>query len=325
MNLKFDTILPSLGVFPEKYEPAGYFDDIKVDRKLEIMSKAGFTGLGMAYPIDDDLPSDPDSLIKKLHNNNLVISTVMARTWRDRKWKHGAFAVSNRNRRNEAVKLFKEAIDFARAANADNVLLWSAHDGFDYPFQADYKTSWENFIETVKEIGAHDARVKIAIEYKLKEPRQKFFISNIGKLMILLNEVGLENVGGVLDIGHSYQAQENASESLIILEKYKKLFQVHLNDNYKDADSDMLFGSINFFENLEFFYYLLKTDYNSWLSFDIISPRIDRIRSLELSIKAAIKYKVLAEKLLEHSKTIDTNLKNYNFADNMELILDLLK
>ena len=96
--------------------------------------------------------------------------------------------------------------------------------------------------------------MRIAIEYKSKDPRQRQYVGNVGKLMMLLNDIGLDNVGGVIDTGHSLMAQESLSESLAILDAHGKLFQIHLNDNYKDSDPDMVLGAINFWETLEFFY-----------------------------------------------------------------------
>lgn len=325
MELKIDAILPVLGIFSEKYTPDGYYDEIKLEEKLEIMSKIeGLSGLFVTYPLTPELPQDPDQLIRKLSNYNLVVSNILVRLWRDRKWKYGAYSTTEKGIRREAIKLFKEGIDFARHVRADSVLLWPAHDGFDYPFQTDYMESWNNLVETIREIGEYAKNVKIAIEYKCKDPRQKQYISNVGKLMMLINEIGLDNVGGALDIGHSFMAQENIAESLVILNRYKKLYQIHLNENYKDADPDMIFGTINFWENLEFFYYLSKTDFDGWLSLDIISPREDRVKSLQLSVRMVKEYKRLAEKLSSYSNQIDENLKRYNFVDNVNLLLDIL-
>ena len=142
--------------------------------------------------------------------------------------------------------------------------------------------------------------------------------------MMLLNEVNLENVGAALDTGHALMANESLAESLIILDTNDKLFQIHLNDNYKDADPDLIFGTINFWEILEFFYFLNKTDFEGWSSIDTVSPRDDRIKSLKLSSKITWKYKEMADKLTKHSDEIDKNLKGYHFADNMNLITDIL-
>ncbi len=324
MKLNVDAHLWCLGTYAERYVPGGYFDPIDLDDQLEIMSKIdGLTGLFVFYPTPP-MPTDPDNLLKKLADNNLKVSNLAVEGWSDRKWKNGAFSTNEANIRKESVKLFKEAIDFSKEIKAESVLLWPAHDGFDYPFQCDYRDGWKYLVETIREIGEYDPSVKIAVEYKSKDPRQKQYVNTVGKTMMLLGDVGLDNVTGVIDVGHSLMAGEHLAESLVILNSHHKLGQIHLNENYKDADPDMIFGTINFWEILEFFYYLNRTDYEGWSSIDTIVPRDDRAKSLEMGVKLIWKYKKMADSLSKHAEEIDGNLKGYRFANNMELITDLV-
>ncbi len=324
MKLKIDAHLWCLGTYAERYVPGGYHDDMKLEEKLEAFSKIeGLTGLVVFYPTDP-LPSDPDKLLKLLANYNLKVSVMEPEVWSDRKWRDGAFSATDARVRKDAVKRLKESIDLGKALKAESVLLWPAHDGFDYPFQYDYTIGWKNLVETVREIGQYDSSVKIAIEAKSKDPRQKQLISDTGKALAFINDVGLDNVGCALDVGHALMAGESLAESLMLIDGHKKLFQIHLNDNYKDADPDMILGTVNFWEILEFFYFLNKTDYQSWSTIDIIAARDDRFKTLELAVKMTLKLKELADKLTKHSKTIDENFKGYRFADNMNLITDLL-
>ena len=324
MKLNVDAHLWCLGTYAERYVPGGYFDPIELDDQLEIMSKIkGLTGLFIFFPTPP-MPTDPDKLVKKLSDNNLKVSNLAVEGWSDKKWKHGAFSTNEANIRKEAVKLFKEGIDFSKEIKADTVLLWPAHDGFDYPFQCNYRDGWKYLVETIREIGEYDPSVKIAVEYKSKDPRQKQYVNTVGKTMMLLNDIGLDNVTGVIDVGHSLMAGEHLAESLVILDSHHKLGQIHLNENYKDADPDMIFGTINFWEILEFFYYLNKTDFEGWSSIDTIVPRDDRAKSLEMGVKLIWKYKSMADKLSKYSDEIDRNIQGYRFADNVELITDLV-
>jgi len=324
MKLNVDAHLWCLGTYAERYVPGGYYEEMDVEDQLEIMSKIeGLTGLFTFYPLPP-LPQDPDKLVKKLANYNLKVSNIAMEVWGDRKWKYGSFSTTEENVRREAVKLFKEGIDFAREVKADSVLLWPAHDGFDYPFQADYRDGWKNLVETIREIGEYDTNMKIALEAKSKDPRQKQYVSDTGKALALINDIGLDNVGAALDVGHALMAGENLAESLCLLDSHNKLYQIHLNENYKDADPDMIFGTINFWELLEFFYYLNQTDFEGWSSIDIIAAREDRESALRLGVDLIWKLKGLADKLSEKSDIIDANLKGYRFTDNMQLIKDLV-
>jgi xylose isomerase len=324
VKLNVDAHLWCLGTYAERYVPGGYFEPMDTDRQLEIMSKIeGLTGLFTFYPTPP-LPADPDKLVKKLAGYNLRVSNLAVECWADRKYRHGGFSTTEEKIRKGTVRLFKDAIDFSKEVGAQSVLLWPAHDGLDYPFQCSYRDAWKRLVETIREIGEHDPSVTVAVEYKSKDPRQKQYVSNVGKLMMLLNDVGLANVTGVIDVGHALMVQENLAESMTLLDSHGKLGQVHLNENYKDADPDMIFGTINFWEILELFYHLNKTDFQGWCSIDTIVPRDDRARSLQMGVKLIWRYKRLADILQEHAAEIDANLQGYRFADNMELISDLV-
>lgn len=313
-----------LGTYAERYVPGGYYDDLSIDEMLEIFSKTeGLDGVFQMYP-PALMPDDPVKVQKKFSEYNLKVSEVFIESWSDRKWKNGAYSTTEKDVRKEAIRIFKEGIDFAKELNAYSVLFWPAHDGFDYPFQANYYDGWKYLVETLQELGEHDPGVKIAVESKNKDPRQRQYVSNTGKLMMLLNEVGLDNVGGALDVGHALMAQEHLAESVVILDRAKKLFQIHLNENYRDADPDMIFGTVNFWEILEFYYYMNKTDYDGWQAIDIIAPRDDRAKSLQTGVKLVHKYKELADKLSKHEDEIDGNMVGYKFTDNINLITDLL-
>lgn len=324
MKLNVDAHLWCLGTYAERYVPGGYFDEMTVDQQLEIMSKIkGLTGLFIFYPVAP-LPDDPGKLVKKLQNYGLKVSSLAVECWSDRKWKYGTFCTNDAKIRKEAIKLFKDAVDFAKAVKADSVLLWPAHDGYDYVFQVNYIEGWKYMVETVREICEYAKDMKIAIEAKSKDPRQKQYISDTGKAVAFINEVGVKNLGCALDIGHALAAGEGIGESVALLDYWGKLYQIHINENYKDADPDMIFGTVNFWEILEFYYYLNKTKYNGWCAIDIIAPRDDRAKSLALGVKLMWKYQDLALKLLKHEKEIDANLKGYKFIDNMDLISDLI-
>jgi len=324
MKLNVSAHVFCLGTYPERYVPGGYYDELTIDEMLEIFSKTeGLDGLFQMYP-PALMPEDPDKILKKAADFGLKVSEVFVEGWSDRKWKNGAYSTTEKNVQEGAIRLFKEGIDFAKELKAESILFWPAHDGFDYPFQANYYDGWKNLVETLQELGEYERSMRIAVEAKSKDPRQKQYASNTGKVLTLLNDVGLDNVGAALDIGHAFMAQESIAESCALLDSHHKLFQIHLNENYKDADPDMIFGSLNFWEILEFYYYLNKTDYEGWQAIDIIAPRDDRVRSLQVGVKLVHKYKAMADKLTEHADEIEKNLEGYHFVDNIDMMSDLL-
>ncbi len=324
MKLNISAGLWVFGDFAERYVPGGYHDEMDLDKQLEIMSGIeGLDGIGVVYPTYP-LPGDPDGLVKKLNDFNLKVGDITVDNYGDRKWRHGAFSSNDEKIRKENIKICKETIDFAAQIPGTTVTTWPAHDGFDYSFQTNYKDGWKYLIESYKEICSHNLNVKIAVEYKPKDPRQRQYISNVGKVMMLINDVGMDNITVAFDTGHALMGQENLAEDVVILDNHNKLGTIHLNENYRDADPDLIFGSIVFWENIEMYYFLNKTNFGGWNEIDIASPRDDRIKSLKVTVKMALKYKELADRLSKHSDQIDKNLINYRFADNMELITELI-
>lgn len=324
MRFKVSAGLWCLGNFAERYVPDGYYDELSLEKQLEILSNVeGLDGIGILYPTDP-LPSDPDKLIKKFGEYGLKVADVSVENYSDRKWKHGALATNEINIREENIRLCKQAVDFAADLPDSKVMIWPAHDGFDYPFQVSYVEGWSNMVDSYKEICSHNLDVIIAVEYKSKDPRQKQYISNIAKMMMLFNDVEMENLTGCIDTGHALLAQESLAESVALLKLHNKLGIIHLNENYRDADPDLIFGTIAFWENLEMYYYLKKYNFTDWHEIDIVSPRDDRVKSINLVVKFTRMYEKLAERLLNKSSEIENNLKGYRFADNMDLITELI-
>jgi xylose isomerase len=312
------------GLFAERYVPGGYNELYDFEKMLEVMSGIdGLEGLAVWWPGHPYI-EEPAKLKSILSNHGLRVSDIGPDIWSDPVFKYGSLSSPDKSIRKKAIDITKKNIDLAVELGAYSVLLWPAHDGSDYVFQADYSSAWDYMLESVNEIGSHNPGVKVAIEPKQKDPRAKEYIEDCGKLLFFIKCLDVDNVGAALDLGHSLFAQERPAESLALYQKYGKLYQVHLNDNYRDADPDLLFGSINFWDTLEMFYWLGKADFKGWLNIDTVTPRNDRAKMLKLAVKFVKDYERMANILLEHKKEVDDNLKNHNYVDNMLFIRELI-
>jgi xylose isomerase len=312
------------GSFPERYVPGGYDKLYDFEEMLQVMEEIdGLEGLAVWYPGHPYI-EEPAKLKNILSNHGIRVSDTGPDIWSDAKFRYGSISSPDKNIRKEAIEITKKNIDLAVELNAYSVLLWPAHDGFDYVFQSDYSSAWDYMLESLNELGAYNPEVKIAIEPKQKDPRAKEYIEDCGKLMFFIKCLDVDNVGAALDLGHALFAQERPAESLVLYNKYNKLYQVHLNDNYRDADPDLVFGSINFWDTLEMFYQLGKADFKGWLNIDTVTPRNDRAKMLKLAVKSVKDYERMANILLEHEVEIEKNLKKHNYVDNMLLIRELI-
>jgi xylose isomerase len=122
-------------------------------------------GLAVWYPGHPYI-EEPAKLIKVLSNYGLRVADIGPDIWSDPKFRYGSISSPDKKIRKEAIEITKRNIDLAVELNAYSVLLWPAHDGSDYVFQADYNSAWDHMLQSLNELGSYNPEVKIAIEPK---------------------------------------------------------------------------------------------------------------------------------------------------------------
>lgn len=284
----------------ERFVGEGYRDPMPLERQIAAMAAVeGMRGIALDYPAQ--FGDTQAAEVKKLYESfGFELATLELGLYPYRKWKLGSLSAPDPGIRREAVEMSRKGLEIAREMNAWDVLLWPGQDGFDYPFQVDYNASWRRLIDGIGEIASHAPDVRIAIEYKPKEPRANCFIRNAGVLLWLLKTVGLPNVGATIDLGHSLVAGENPAEAAALLAGEGKLFQVHLNDNYRDWDHDLIVGSVHFIETLEFLYYIENSGYDGWYLMDVFPYREDGGAAIQQCVRNT-------ERLLDMARAVPGN------------------
>jgi xylose isomerase len=206
----------------------------------------------------------------------MEIPMLVPDLWTQAKWGRGSLAAPDEATRRAAVDEVKKVMDWAAELDCPYIDVWPGQDGFDYPLQADYVSAWKWLRDGLTECAGYNDQVRILVEYKPREPRCFCFVDHVGTVLTLLQD--MERVGVLLDVGHSLQGRENVSQSAALLAEYGKLDYMHINDNYRDWDDDMLVGSIHAQEYLELAYWLRKLDYQGWLTLDIFPYReLDKV------------------------------------------------
>lgn len=201
-----------------------------------------------------------------------------------REFQMGSFTNPDANVRRKAIDLSKQAIEIARQLDAKYVKFWPGQDGFDYPFQADYRRLWDYSVEGIREVAQGAPDMQFAIEYKEKEPRTHMFFSSAARTLLAIEDMGVENVGIVFDLGHSFFAKETPAEAVQLVARRGKLVSVELNDNWRDWDDDMAVGSIHLIETLEFLYALRQINWQGPLLLDQFPFREDAVQAARASI-----------------------------------------
>src|SRR5947199_7288233 len=196
----------------------------------------------------------------------------------------GSFTNPDPEMRHKAVDLGKQAIEVAHQLDSKYVNFWPGQDGFDYPFQVDYRRLWDYSVEGVRAVAQTDPGMQFAIEYKEKEPRTHMFFSSAARTLLAIEDMSVENVGIVFDLGHSLFAKETPADVLQLVSRRGKLVSVELNDNWRDWDDDMAVGSVHLIETLEFLHALRQIKWLEPILLDQFPFREDPVTAARSSI-----------------------------------------
>ena len=286
----------------DRFVPTGYREDpYTLEQKLEKIAALGdVTGVELSYPAEFE---DPLQMAKVLQKVGLTPSNLEVEIFGAPKWKYGALSSRDDKLRAEAIELSCRCIDAAAEMGCEQISLWPGQDGFDYPMQVDYREAWQRTVDAVTQIAEHrpansSPGVRIAIEYKIKEPRTHIHFATVGKTLLAALETGAPHVGVMIDFGHATMAQENVAESAVLADRHGKLFHLHLNDNFRLWDDDMIVGSVHLWETFELFYTLQQINYGGWYSLDIFPYREESMATIRASLD-------MVKKLVELARTAD--------------------
>jgi xylose isomerase len=178
----------------------------------------------------------------------------------------------------------EEGVDVAKQLGAPTVKLWPGQDGFDYPFQADYAELWRLELDGVRSVAEMDPSVRVAIEYKFKEPRTHISFSTAARTLLGIETIGRDDIGIVVDLGHSLFAKETPADALQLVHAHDRLYTIEVNDNWREWDDDMAVGSVHLIETLEFFLAVRKIGWDQPILLDQFPFREDPVEAARASL-----------------------------------------
>jgi xylose isomerase len=281
-RLTFGAGLWMFGQFVDRYATDAYGPPVGT---LEAIARAGEVGelsvVDINYPFDPGVTTEQVKRALSAAGLRAIAVTPAIYT---RQFQKGAFTHPDASVRAEAVALCKQAIPVAKELGADYVKFWPGQDGYDYPFQADYLALWDNSVGCIREIANSDPSMGFAIEYKTKEPRVRITLSSAARTILAITDMGVKNVGVVMDFGHSLMAKETPAEELQLLARRGLLRSVEVNDNWRDWDDDLSVGAVHLLETLEFMLALRAIGWNRPILLDQFPFREDPVAAARRSI-----------------------------------------
>jgi len=222
----------------------------------------------------------------------------------DARFARGGFCSPDDATRAEALRLTREGIDLAAEVGA-HFIIWPGIEGYNYPFQTPYASSWARFIDGVGESAEHarSKGVTIFLEHKNSEPAMKILMRNIGMTLHVIHTLrarGIDNIKVNMDWQHLIMNGENLAEYAALLASDGLLGHQHANSGWGTFDDDNMVGATAFMETIELAVELRRAGYGDngeRLGFDLYPYTEDAVGAVRRSVLAWRFIDGIAEKL----------------------------
>jgi len=294
---KYAIILGNLGNTCDRFCSGGYKDNPDTMTMLKTASTIeGVTGVELVGTWDIRL-DNVDEMAGALSDLGLACVSIIPDHFSQAVWGKGAFISLDPNVRRKALDATLETCAMAVKLGCGLINIWNGQDGYDYPLCADYMQARDWLAEGIRECARQFPDMRFALEYKMKEPRTHSYLARVADTLLVCNEVGEENVGVTIDVGHSLLAYEDVAEAAVLAKRTgERLFHMHFNDNYRAWDDDMIVGSVHTVEYVELLYWLNRIGYDGWYSMDqypyrenaraALSESVAWVKSLQAKVDA---------------------------------------
>jgi xylose isomerase len=209
----------------------------------------------------------------------------------DPQFAKGGFSSPDDSTRQAAIALTFEGIELAGELGA-HFIIWPGIEGYNYPFQTPYASSWQRFVDGVGEAATHarDRGVTLFLEHKNSEPAMKILMRNIGMTLHVIHKLraqGIDNVKVNMDWQHLIMNGENLAEYAALLAAEGLLGHQHANSGWGTFDDDNMVGATAFMETLELALELRRANYGAngeRLGFDLYPYTEDAVGAVKRSV-----------------------------------------
>ena len=267
----------------DRYATDGYAPPVST---LEQIERAGEVGdlsyVDVPYPFTEGV--SVEQVKQALAEHGLQAIGVTPEIYM-RHFSKGAFTNPDAEIRADALAVLNRAADVVRELGARYLKVWPGQDGWDYPFQVDHHQQWELAVSGMRELALANPDLKIVIEYKPREPRNKMFWDSAAKTALGIKAMGVDNVGVLLDFGHALFGGESPAAAAQLLIDHDLLWAMDVNDNLRSWDDDMVVGTVHPVELFEFFYTLRSNGWEGVWQLDQFPFREDTVEAARLSIR----------------------------------------
>ena len=279
----FGAGLWNFATYVDRYAVDGYGEPRSTIEQIELAAEVGdISYVDLNYPFTGELTTaDVKGALERTGLRAIGVTPDIYL----REHQMGAFTNPDPAKRASAMEIMHGAAEAVRALGARYVKIWPGQDGFDSPFQVDYKELNRLAVEGMRELASAHPDLKFVIEYKPREPRTHMFWSSAARTVLGIQAMDVDNVGVLLDFGHALFGGESPAEAAQLLIDHGLLWGMDVNDNYRGWDDDMVVGTVHITEVFEFFHTLRKNGWEGVWQLDQFPFREDVVDNARTSIR----------------------------------------
>ena len=251
--IEFQVAIPSwalgtggtrFGRFPGGGEPRNLEEKIEDIGLLHLLNQSSGA---ISLHIPWDIPENATYIKALAAQHGLKFDAMNSNTFQDQpnqalSYKYGSLQNVNKAIRKQAIEHNIEVIKYGVELGSKSLTVWLS-DGSCFPGQLNFRTAFQNTLESLQEIyAALPADWKMFLEYKAFEPN--FYSTTVGdwgQSFTYVNKLG-PKAYTLVDLGH-HLPNANIEQIVSLLLMEGKLGGFHFNDS-KYGDDDLTVGSI---------------------------------------------------------------------------------
>jgi xylose isomerase len=280
MEIKQAIITGFMGKLRDRFSEY-HVDRTPVEKVAAVAQVKGANGVEIVFPYE---LKELIVIKEALKKYDLGVAAVNVNIKAEPEFVCGSSSVRTKELRDKAVQFIQGAMDAAEELGTDKVTCCPLSDGYDYLFQVDYQEAWRNMVSTFKQAAGHRRDIRLFLEYKASETRVQCFLDSAAKTMCMIHDIDEPNLGITIDVGHALWVGETPAESVCLAQTKGVPYYIHINDNNRKWDWDLIPATRNLWDYLEMFVYLKKFNYEGWVTSDMSPMRLDPIDAFERTI-----------------------------------------